>query len=180
MDILLRVAVRAGAGEPQFSLHRKLVAGKAVQPLVLSVENEGGAAVVIKVPLLPAARVVTLLALNAEPLLVLVVLAVARVAIGLGVLELRRGVAVLAGDFRVLAEQRKARQAVVEPGLLPARLVVARLALWAELPFVLVVLAVTGDAGRRELLLVDEPLVAADAGDLGVLGAEGKYISWRA
>src|SRR4029077_6716950 len=140
VHIYVLVAADAGGGDDRASANRELVAGVAIEARVLAVEDEFRALVVIEVPLRPAARVVALLALRPEPELVLVVLAVARIAVRLGVLVLRRRVAGLAFDDCVLPEQGEAREAVIETRLPPARLVVAGLAFRPELALVLVVL----------------------------------------
>ena len=163
------VTVDASAGQTDFSVRRLLVAGKTIETLVAAVQLEMGAPVVVEVPRLPVARVVAGSAVGAESLLVLVVRLVAGVAVGLGVLERRCEVALLALDFGVLAEQRKARQAVVEARFLPALLVVAGLAFLAFLAFVLVVLEMTGDAFGFELVAVQVAGVAGLALGLGVL-----------
>src|SRR5512139_880750 len=121
VHVLVTAHARARDGSP--AVHGKLVAGEAIEPAVLAVEGETSAPVVIEVPLFPVARVVAVLAPRTEPELVLVVLAVAGVAVRLGVLVLRRGVVGLALEPCMLAEQREAREPVVEPCLSPAQIV---------------------------------------------------------
>jgi hypothetical protein len=81
VDVHVLVTARAGARDGSPAAHGKLVAGETIEAAVLAIEDESGSPVVIEVPLLPAARVVAVLAPRSEPELVLVVLPVTGVAV---------------------------------------------------------------------------------------------------
>lgn len=87
--------------------------------------------------------------------LVLVVLRVAAVTAERRVLEGWRQVAFLALDLGMATGQRETRLVVLEGGVLPFLFVVAAFALVAELPLMLVVFLVTGNAGLFQPCLVD-------------------------
>lgn len=89
---------------------------------------------------------------------------VAGSARSLRILEPRCSMALLAGHRDVQAEEGKTRQIVVEADRFsPAALVVALTAAGSELPLVRIVLPVTGDACRRQLVLVEVAGVASGA-----------------
>src|SRR3979490_2029290 len=67
VHVLFFVATEASRSEVRPALRRELVAGEEIRAAVLPVENERGATVVIEIPLLPAARVVALLAQGSKP-----------------------------------------------------------------------------------------------------------------
>src|SRR5689334_9516266 len=148
------------------------MAGVAVELAVPAVERKLGLAVVVEVPGLPVPGVVAGLAARSEPALVHVVLGMAGHALALRVLVARGGVAALAFDHRMPAEQRKVGARVVEAGLLPGLLDVAAVAFRSELPFVLVVLLVAGDARALQLVAIQVARMAAVAFHLPVLAAQ--------
>ena len=80
--------------------------------------------------------------------------------------------ALLARDDRMLSKKREAGQIVIERDLqAPGTLVMALLAVGPELPFMGVVLLMTGDTRHCELIAVEIAFVAAVAGDARVLAA---------
>jgi len=149
VNIVARMAARAGRRRRELAGHGPRVAGKAIQALVGTVENEFGALVVIKVPALPVGGVVTGFAVGAELALVGVVLVMAADTVGSGVLELRCLVTFLAFELDVFAKEREARQAVVKFSDLPALFVVTAFAFLALLSFMFVILFVTGETDCR-------------------------------
>jgi hypothetical protein len=93
----------------------------------------------------------------------------ARILEGLGL------VAFLAGNHRVQTEQGKACQVVVKSDLLmPTGLLVTLPAIVPQLPAVRIVLVVTGNARRRQLVAIQIARVAALARELGVATAQWK------
>jgi hypothetical protein len=91
-----------------------------------------------------------------------IVFLVAREAFLLGILKGYARVALLALHQSMVPQQRESGHGVVlERGLLPVELVMASLAPPAFLTFMLVVLFVTRNAGRFQLVLVQIPLVAS-------------------
>ena len=115
------------------------------------------------------------LAFVAERRFVRVLLVMAGVALGRGMRKmLRIGVAVGALDLRMSEKKREMRLRVIEAGFLPAAFVVAVIASGAEGAFVLVVLAVAGDAFARGVRQVLRIGVAFDAFHLGMLERQRK------
>jgi len=172
VNIVARVAACAGRRRGEFAGHGPGVAGKALQALVGTVENEFGALVVIKIPTLPVGRVVAGLAARSEFAFVHVILVVAPDTVRSGVLELGCLVALLAFDLDVFAKERETRQAVVELADFPAFLVVAAVTLLAFLAFVLVVLLVAGKTDGRQFLFIQVAGMAAVALGPGVLATQ--------
>lgn len=102
--------------------------------------------VVVEVPRLPTAHVMTILALGTQTALVYfrVIFFMARETLRLGIFKGRGEVALLAFHQCVVPLQQELGHGVVfESGLLPIRLVMASFALLTFLPLVLVVLLVT-------------------------------------
>src|SRR3974377_990016 len=84
--------------------------------------------------------------------------------------------AFLARHNSVAPDERKSRDVVIEIlHLPPAGFTVALLAAAAELPFVPVVLPMTGNARRRQLVAVQIASVAGIALDLNVCGSQRKF-----
>ena len=152
------------------------MASLALQPLVRAFEIKTRLLVVIELPAVPANRVMTLCAATAEQALVLVIVGMAIAAFRWRARELLVGVARLATDRRVLPQQRKHREIVVERNALhPAVFVVALLAGLAHRVFMHVVAFVTTTAGfvrNRFVHIVDMALLAAC---LAVLAAQRKF-----
>lgn len=103
--------------------------------------------VVIKQPQVPGDRVVTRFAVALKDTFVIVVVPVA-VDAGTGsVRELLRLVTILTANIRVLAKQRKCRQVVIEKRrVCPPGFGMTTGALFTKLPFVRIILQVTGHA----------------------------------
>ena len=146
--------------------HRALMALIAVGNIFVRSGQFKVGLVVIEIPRLPATRVVALLTLGAKATLVylLVILLMARPAFGLGIFESHRSVAFLALHRPMASQQGELGHGVVlESSLFPIQLVMASFAFLALLPFVLVVLLVTRQAGGLQLVFVQVSLVAAHA-----------------
>ena len=165
MYVVLGMAIGAGGGCRQLlALGRCLVALVAADAFMATGQLEVGATVVVEIPDLPVTCVMAGFALRAELEFVYVLLQVARDAGGIGILESRGQVALLAFHLVMLAQQRELGFVVVEPGGLFPRLgVVAILAALTLLAFVLVVLLVTGITRGLQLLFVQLALVAGVA-----------------
>ena len=102
--------------------------------------------IVIEIPRLPATHAVALLTLSTEAALMyfLIILLVARPALGLGILKGHRSMAFLALHRSMASQQGELGHGVVlEGGLFPIQLVMAGFAFFAFLPLMLVVLFVT-------------------------------------
>ena len=143
VNVVVVMTTCAAAGQAERAIHWPAMAGKAIDTLVPAIESEARLAVVVKLPALPVDRVVAGLAFRSESQLVRVVLSVAGNALGLGILESRREVAILALDLDMLAEQREACESVIKARIGPAAFSMAAPALPSFLALVLVVLAVT-------------------------------------
>jgi len=125
-----------------------------------------GPAVVVKAPLVPAVGIVAKPAIGAQASLVMLVAVAAR-AVQRGALELRRSMAPFAGNGRVPTNQRKPRDIVIKRGRsAPGDLAVTLLAFGAELALVPVVLAVTGNARRRQFVAIEVTRMTRVALDL--------------
>jgi len=114
VHVIVVMTAGTGSGQAYLALHRLAMAGEAVDSFVPAIQLEACAFVVIEIPRLPVARVVALAAVRAEIEFVLVFFLVAGDAVAFRVLVGRGQVAFLALDLGVFAEQREARQAVVE------------------------------------------------------------------
>lgn len=148
---------------------RRPVAHVTYEIHVRPVEGKIGLCAVIEPPAGPTVRVVTLLARRSQPPEMDIVPVVAADAADLGVLESRRGVALLACRHRVKAQQRKPRQIVIEEDARPPfPFVVALLASGSFLAPVDIVRPVARVAASLQRLLVHRPRVAPLAPDVAV------------
>lgn len=172
VHVIRFVASHTGATGGDTIWHRAGMTSLAMQSLMPAVQPKRRAPVMIEIPRLPGAGVMALLAPRSKPQLVLVILLVASDTRALHVLERRREMALFAFHLGMRAEQRKAREPVIEERLFPGALVVAALAFPALLALVLVVLLVAGKARARKLVAVEEPGVAAIALRRRVLAAQ--------
>ena len=156
VDVVGAVTVDTGRSERgDLPVHgRTSVTAGACEPAVSAVEREIGLSVVIELPQGPVERRVAIGAFGTERRLVDIVFDVAVDALIRRVVESERRVAILADDLIVLAEQREAREVVIEAhALVPVDLDVATRAIVAELTFVRVVVGVTTDTlGRRQCI----------------------------
>ena len=146
-------------------LGRRRMAACAGRALVLAIQREPGAQIVIVVPVLPGAGVVTLCAIRAQGLLVFVILDMAGHAGHLGVLEAGRCMTSFALDRRVLAKKRKPCQAMIKLGKFPFAVTVTLLTLHTFLPLMLVIFPVTVQAIHRCSSETAQILVAGNALD---------------
>ena len=150
------------------------VAGMALHGLMRARQRVAGLFVMIEAPARPAIGAVTGGTIGAETANVMAV-SVAACACLRRILERLGAVAFLAGDHCMQSDQRKSRQVMIKSHLLPpARLVVASLTGAAQLTVMRVILAMAGDAGRRELVAIEVTRVAAFAGDLRMTAAKRK------
>lgn len=94
----------AGPGKAYLLFRGFFVTGTAIESAVPAVQLEMGALVVIEIPSLPVARVVTLTAVRSQAQLVFVVLLVAGDALALRVFVGLSQMTFLALDFGVFAE----------------------------------------------------------------------------
>ena len=139
-----------------------------LETLVRPGQRVPGLLVVIEAPANPAVRIVAKRAVGPKASHMVLVL-VAGNASTLCVLERRRAMAFLARYDGMQPNKREARDVVVESDLLtPAGLVVALGTADAELALVGVVLLVTPDACRRELVAIEISLVTGITLDLGM------------
>ena len=123
---------------------------------VRAIEHEVCLCIVIEDPLVPGDRVVAETALEAISLLMRVVVCVAVVAFCLDLTELVSFVTIRALSVGMRSEQWESGQSVIETYILgPRCFVMAILATCPLLPFVCVVLPVTGDAGRFQRNVID-------------------------
>ena len=105
VDVLAIMAASAGIRRQYLvALHGHLVAIMAIGLFVGAIEFVLGTTIMVEVPGLPVTCVVAAIALLAQTQLMLVLLLVAGITIRLGVLELRRFVALLAVSLDVLAQ----------------------------------------------------------------------------
>lgn len=165
----VRTAMTAEAIHRQLQIRRRLglVAGLARDLLVDSDQWEPGLPRVVEAPQPPPVRIMATGALCPEPslmeILVTALTGHRRVLVG------RRAVALLARHRLVQAYQREARNLMIEGELLPpARIAVARLATFAQLALMRILLAVTGHARRRELVPIEVTGMATLAFHLGM------------
>ena len=136
------------------------MAGMTMQAGMGAGQGEFRLFVVIESPAGPAVRIVTCGAIRTEAAFMVLVLVASRAGPG-HILERGRAMAILAGDHRMQANQRKAGQIVVEGDLLPpACFIVALLALCAELSGMRIIFLVAGHASRAQLVTVDLACVA--------------------
>ena len=118
-----------------------LVARMALQSMMRARQRVAGLLVVIEAPACPTVGVVTARAVGAEPADMVRILVAAR-ARARRILERLGSVAFLARHHRMQSDERKSRQIMVEGDLLsPARLLVALLAIAAQLALVRIILA---------------------------------------
>ena len=88
----------------------------------------------------------------------------------------RSAMTFFAGNRRMQADQRKARQFVIERQVPPPiRIIVASFAALAQFALMRIVLAMTGDASCSELVAVEISAMAGVAFDLGVCAPQRKF-----
>ena len=148
------------------------VAGLAIEVAVRPGQRVARLRVVVIAPALPTIRVVTKRTVRPQANFMMPV-AVAGVAIQRRALELKRTMAFLAGHDGVASDQRKSGDIVIEGCCsTPVGLAVALLATISKLAFVLVILLMTGHAGRCQLVVIEIPGMAEIALDLRMRGSQ--------
>src|SRR5258705_8370474 len=152
MNVVLQVAGNTGLRELHL-VRRLAMAALADKLRVRAVELEARFLAVVEVPDAPAVRRMAARAVRAEAALVDVVALVAVDALRADVAIRARDMALLAGNGDVQADEREARQVVIEAHVLvPACGRVARGAVLAELAGVHVARAMAADAFGWKLL----------------------------
>ena len=148
------------------------MAGLAIEVAVRPGQRVARLRVVIIAPALPTIRVVTKRTVRPQATFMMLV-AVAGVAIQRRALELKRTMAFLARNDGVASNQRKSGDIVVEGRCsTPVGLAVALLAAISKLAFVLVILLMTGQAGRCQLVVIEIAGMAEIALDLRMRGPQ--------
>lgn len=161
--IVFPMTTDAGGWGYDFLLHRSVVTAIAFDALMRTVELEPSAGVVIEVPDLPVAGIVTLPTCCSEPPpMRVVVLMTCRTVGGSLLLIQASSVATFAGRRSMLAEERVCGGTVmIKRKCLPALLYVALVTLLTKVRTVNVVFLMTGKTLRWRFLLIQLPLVAA-------------------
>ena len=171
--LVLIVLAMAGIAGLRSGLGRcRFMAVTAFDRTVLARQREARARM-IELGFFPRPFDVAICARVAQRAFVRVVLAVTRHTSHRRVLERRALMAGLALHRGVLAKQRETGLPVVEARFLPAALRMTVCANAAESPLMLVILAMAGDALRRQLVLVQRAGMATVALDLAVPAAQG-------
>ena len=160
VNVFSAMAIDALHGHKRPLVGGCFVAQRARFAFVLSIEDEFGSLVMVKIPVLPATGVVTLPTIRPQGLLVLVILNMTAHAREFGVLESLVDMTLGTGEWGVLAQQGETCQPMVKLRHFPVAVVMALLALLALLPLVLVILAVTVQAIPRRLPELTQVLVA--------------------
>ena len=151
------------------------VTGLAIEIAVRAGQRILRPRIVIETPLPPAIGIVAEPAIRAETAFMMLV-AVAAGAFKRSFLEFRRSVTPFASDARVTADQRKARDVVIKGlGAAPGDLGMTLLAVATKRAFVAIVLAMAGNARRRQLVAVEISDMAGVALDLGMRAPQGIF-----
>ena len=144
MSIVQRVAIGAHSRELDRADHRLLMTRQTVGTRMRAVQGERRFGIVVEPPALPAVRIVTRRAVAPQAPLMDIVCRMTTGAIGLGVSEGVTCVTLLARHRTVQAQQREARELMIEGDLLgPARFHMTTVATLFQLSFVHIVLRVT-------------------------------------
>jgi hypothetical protein len=174
MRIVLAVAGVAIRGQRNLGDVLGDVAGLAIDAAVRPGQRIACLRVVIEAPSCPTVRIVAERAIRSEPAFMMPV-AVAGGASQRRTFEQQRPMTFFAGYDGVTTDQGKSSDVVIERRhLAPVGFSVALLAAGAELPFVAVVFAVAGYAGRRQLVAIKIAGVAGVALDCRVRRPERK------
>jgi len=146
------------------------VTGVAIDAAVRSRQRVARLRVMIEAPPCPAVRIVAAPTDRSQAAFMMLV-AMAGDASQRRALELQRAMAFLARHHSMTPDQRKSGDVMIEGlYLTPVGLAVTLLAAGAKLPLVPIVLAVTGHAGRRQLVAIEIAGVARIALNLRVRG----------
>lgn len=175
VSVITTMAAVTGRWRRHFLLCGRLMTGAALQPFMCSCQCKLRLLVVVEAPECPTIGVVTGGTLGAQRAAVMFVFVARGTRCG-RILECLRAMAFLAGHRGVQSDQGKSRQIVIERNLLqPLRFVVTTLTARAELAFVRIVGLVAGNAGYRELVLIEVTLVTAGAFDRRVCALEREF-----
>ena len=142
------------------------VAGVAIEIAVRACQRVSSLGIMIETPPLPTIRVMADRTARTQATLVMFI-PMAVGAIKRRILVRRRSMALFARHDRVASDQRKSREVVIERGgSAPTDLAVTFLAVGAKLSLVAIILPVTGNARRRQLVVVKIAGVAGIAFNL--------------
>ena len=115
--------------------HRLIVAGLALDPRVRPFKLVFRLRIVVELPELPPVGIMAIRALGPQPFLVNVLFGMTGITIDLGIFKSHGLVTLTTGKDRVLADQRKTAQVMIElNAFLPPRFVMAHLAINTDLP----------------------------------------------
>lgn len=175
MDVVQHVAAVAAGLQNDLGDVLDGVAGVTIEALVGSCQRVFGLGAVIEAPAGPTVRVVTERAIGTQASLVKLILMATGAGCS-GVLERSGAVTLLARHDRMTADQRKAREVVIERNrFAPGGIPMTPLAATPQLPFVGVVLLVAGHTTRRQLVAKQITSVAEVAFDPGVAAPQRKF-----
>ena len=142
--VIFFVATKTVAGQFDFVLNGIFVTGKAIQPIVSSIQGIVSLVVMIEIPHQPIDRSVTQLALLGQLALVHIILFMAGIAHDFLVLVFARGVAIFTGEQGMGTQQRKLGKIMIEDHFLePVFLIMTLGAIVAFLAFVYIVKPMT-------------------------------------
>ena len=174
MNVVSPVAVVAVVRQRDLGDVLGRMTGVTLQALMRSRQRIPGLCRMVEAPARPSIRVVAQGAISAQPPLVMPVPVTTR-ANPRRVLERRRAMTFLARHDGMAADQRKARNVMIEADLLPpAGLAMTAFAAGSELAFMRIILLVAGHAGRRELVAIEIARMAPVTLDLYVPAAQRK------
>ena len=180
MHIILGMTGMTGCRQLDFHHIFLAMTRVTTQPLMRSGERKLGLLVMVETPESPAIGIVARPAFRTQTAFMVRILMTSD-ASRLHVLERRRLVTFLARHHRMLADEREAREIMVECNLLaPVRLVMTLLAAVSQLSLVRIVLFVTGVAVPTQLVAVNIlPDMAGVALDLDVRALQRKFRIFR-
>lgn len=154
---------------------RSLVAARTFQLGVRASQCETCRFAVIESPNIPAVAVVATCTVLTQATLVYIVGLMAAVAIGLGILELQREMALLAGHGNVQSHQRKIAEIMIETDFAAPRVGnMTLIALTAQLAGVCILGAMATDAGGAQFLRRHIRSMTSVATELGVRTGQRK------
>lgn len=175
MNVIPTVTARAGFAEFNDTDHWTRVAGFALQINMGTVQIKAGLLVVVEFPERPGGGRMARTAVGAEPVLMNIRVSMTIDALLRRIVEAQGLVAILAHGIGVGTDERKIGEPVIEQDLLcPATLVMALTAVYAELGFVGIVLAVAGITIGLQADLMDRRRVTVGAARLGVAAQQGE------
>jgi hypothetical protein len=173
MRVILAVTCHALRGQCGFGDILRYVASMTIEAAMGSRQRIARLRVVIEAPALPAIRVMTKRAAWPQAAFMVKVV-VARFASQRSTLESQRAMAFLARYDGMMPNQRKAGDVMIKGSPSPVGVAVTLLAAAAQFAFVPIILLVTGDTGRPQLITIKIARVAAVAFDLHMSALQRK------